>query len=81
MLIVNDAQDIDYLQGRIDKVKWFIQMGEQALKKTPTDRAVLISHRCMQLHLQNLELEIQSLCPVVQPQPQTLSLGSMSEVA
>lgn len=51
---------IAQLQLRIEKTRWFIEMGKRALEASPDDCELLISHENMRAHLASLEDEIHS---------------------
>ncbi len=52
---------IAQLQLRIEKARWFVEMGQQALDRSPDDCELLISHENMLAHLQSLEGQIRSM--------------------
>ena len=58
MIEVNNH--IAQLQLRIEKTRWFIEMGKRALAASPDDCELLISHQNMRSHLESLEDEIRS---------------------
>lgn len=52
---------IAQLQLRIEKARWFLEMGKQALERSPEDCELFISHENMVAHLEALEGQIHSL--------------------
>ncbi|MEH6388062.1 MULTISPECIES: hypothetical protein [Pseudomonas] len=52
---------IAQLQLRIEKTRWFVEMGKQALAQCPDDCELLISHENMLAHLESLEGQISNI--------------------
>ncbi|QJD59852.1 hypothetical protein HG264_13530 [Pseudomonas sp. gcc21] len=52
---------IAQLQLRIEKARWFVEMGKQALDRCPDECELMISHQNMLAHLESLEKQMSSV--------------------